>query len=83
MIKCCCCQTSLALVWTATRAPCSKGYQRPFELATLRLSNMIEILGTWGALAPADDNLLVQRGGSLASDALTLVALTLVSLFSD
>lgn len=42
-----------------------KGYQRPFELATLRLKNMIEILNHWEAIAPADDELLVQRGGSL------------------
>ena len=41
------------------------GYQRPFELATLRLTNMTEILSNWEHLAPADDNLLVQRGGSL------------------
>lgn len=41
------------------------GYQRPFELATLRLTNMIEILRNWDALAPADDELLVQRGGSI------------------
>jgi hypothetical protein len=40
-------------------------YQRPFEIATLRLSNMTEILQNWKALAPADDQLLVQRGGSL------------------
>ena len=38
------------------------GYQRPFELATLRLTNMIEILRNWDALAPTDDELLVQRG---------------------
>jgi hypothetical protein len=42
-----------------------KGYQRPFELATLRLKNMIEIIGDWEKLAPSDDQLLVQRGGSL------------------
>ncbi len=41
------------------------GYQRPFELATLRLANMAEILSNWGDLAPADDDLIVQRGGSL------------------
>ena len=34
------------------------GYQRPFELATLRLTNMIEILRNWDALAPTDDELL-------------------------
>lgn len=41
------------------------GYQRPFELATLRGLNMAAVLGEWGALAPADDSLLVQRGGVL------------------
>jgi hypothetical protein len=30
-----------------------KGYQRPFELATLRLNNMIEILQNWESMAPA------------------------------
>ena len=39
------------------------GYLRPFELATLRLNNMIQILGNWEALAPTDSELLVQRGG--------------------
>lgn len=46
-------------------ATLGKGYQRPFELATLRLSNMTAILNNWESLAPADDELLVQRGGSL------------------
>jgi hypothetical protein len=46
-------------------ATLGQGFQRPFELATLRLSNMVEILNNWQALAPADDELLVQRGGSL------------------
>lgn len=44
------------------------GFQRPFELATLRLNNMIDILGDWEALAPADSDLLVQRGASLVLD---------------
>ena len=39
------------------------GYLRPFELATLRLNNMIEILNNWEALTPKDSDLLVQRGG--------------------
>ena len=39
------------------------GYLRPFELATLRLNNMIQILNNWEALTPKDSNLLVQRGG--------------------
>ena len=40
------------------------GYLRPFELATLRLNNMIQILGNWEALAPTDSELLVQRAAS-------------------
>eukprot|EP00192_Tetraselmis_astigmatica_P005362 CAMPEP_0117674522 /NCGR_PEP_ID=MMETSP0804-20121206/15089_1 /TAXON_ID=1074897 /ORGANISM="Tetraselmis astigmatica, Strain CCMP880" /LENGTH=529 /DNA_ID=CAMNT_0005483409 /DNA_START=75 /DNA_END=1664 /DNA_ORIENTATION=- len=45
-----------------------KGFQRPFELATFRLSNMIAILKDWGTLAPKDSDLLVQRGGALVLD---------------
>ena len=36
-------------------ATLGSGYQRPFELATLRLTNMIEILNNWESMAPADD----------------------------
>lgn len=39
------------------------GYQRPFELATHRLLNMTAIGGRWAELAPADGELLLQRGG--------------------
>lgn len=42
-----------------------KGYQRPFELATLRLNHMVNILPRWGALCPANPALLVQQGGTL------------------
>ena len=45
-----------------------KGYQRPFELATLRLLNMATVLGNWEALSPADSDMLVQRGGVLVFD---------------
>ncbi|CAD7696283.1 unnamed protein product [Ostreobium quekettii] len=41
------------------------GYQRPFELATLRLKNMVDILPKWEKLCPPDNNLLVQQGGTL------------------
>ncbi|KAG2483176.1 hypothetical protein HYH03_017968 [Edaphochlamys debaryana] len=41
------------------------GYQRPFELATLRLFNMIGILPKWSELSPPDETLLTQQGGSL------------------
>ncbi|EFJ49943.1 hypothetical protein VOLCADRAFT_89241 [Volvox carteri f. nagariensis] len=39
------------------------GYQRPFELATLRLFNMMGILPKWSELCPADPSLLTQQGG--------------------
>eukprot|EP00879_Flechtneria_rotunda_P025975 GHRR01027642.1.p1 GENE.GHRR01027642.1~~GHRR01027642.1.p1 ORF type:complete len:151 (+),score=48.13 GHRR01027642.1:67-453(+) len=42
-----------------------KGYQRPFELATLRLLNMVGILPKWSQLSPPDANLLTQQGGAL------------------
>ncbi|KAK9821991.1 hypothetical protein WJX81_004152 [Elliptochloris bilobata] len=41
------------------------GYQRPFELATLRLRNMVGILPEWGSLAPERVDLLTQQGGAL------------------
>ena len=44
------------------------GYLRPFELATLRLNNMIQILNNWDTLAPKDSELLVQRGGVIIFD---------------
>jgi hypothetical protein len=40
-----------------------KNYQRPFELATLRLQNMVEVLKHWGTYVP-DDQYITQRGGS-------------------
>ena len=39
------------------------GYQRPFELATLRLSNMIGILPNWSELVTQED-LICQQGGT-------------------
>ena len=39
------------------------GYLRPFELATFRLSNMVEILSNWNDYI-LDTNYLPQRGGS-------------------
>lgn len=41
------------------------GYQRPFELATLRLSNMVGILPRWGELSPTKTTLLTQQGGTI------------------
>lgn len=43
-----------------------KGYQRPFELATVRLQNMVSVLSRWKELCPDDDRLLTQLGGTLA-----------------
>eukprot|EP01039_Chlorochromonas_danica_P009957 gene9957-11007_t len=43
-----------------------RNYQRPFELATMRLQNMIDILQHWSTLAPQDTNLLTQLGGAYA-----------------
>jgi hypothetical protein len=40
-----------------------KGFQRPFELATLRLRNMIEVLSNWQTYVP-NGAYLTQRGGT-------------------
>jgi AhpC/TSA antioxidant enzyme len=45
-----------------------KGYQRPFELATLRLRNMTEVLPHWKTYVP-DAAYLTQRGGTFLFDA--------------
>ncbi|MEO1069930.1 MAG: peroxiredoxin-like family protein [Cyanobacteria bacterium J06638_6] len=44
------------------------GFQRPFELATLRLRNMTEVLGHWGTYVP-NAAYLTQRGGTFLFDA--------------
>lgn len=44
-----------------------KGFQRPFELATLRLRNMAEVLGRWRTYVP-DPAYLTQRGGTFYFD---------------
>jgi AhpC/TSA antioxidant enzyme len=44
------------------------GFQRPFELATLRLRNMAEVIGNWNTYVP-DPTYLTQRGGSFLFDA--------------
>jgi AhpC/TSA antioxidant enzyme len=44
-----------------------KGFQRPFELATLRLRNMVEVLQDWGGYVP-DGTYLTQRGGTFLFD---------------
>ena len=40
-----------------------EGFQRPFELATLRLRNMTEVLSNWNTYVP-DASYLTQRGGT-------------------
>ena len=44
-----------------------KGFQRPFELATLRLRNMTEVLKHWQTYVP-DATHLTQRGGTFLFD---------------
>ena len=43
------------------------GYLRPFELATIRLRNMVEVLTNWRTYVPCDD-FLCQRGGTFLLD---------------
>jgi len=43
------------------------GYQRPFELATLRLQNMTEVLNNWKTYVP-DVSYITQRGGTYLFD---------------
>ena len=43
------------------------GFQRPFELATLRLRNMTEVLGNWHTYVP-DAAYLTQRGATFLFD---------------
>jgi hypothetical protein len=45
-----------------------KGFQRPFELATVRLANMREVLGAWRTYVP-DERWIAQRGGTFLLDA--------------
>ncbi|NEP26116.1 AhpC/TSA family protein, partial [Moorena sp. SIO3I6] len=44
-----------------------KGFQRPFELATLRLRNMTEVLSHWNTYVP-NGAYLTQRGGTFLFD---------------
>ncbi len=44
------------------------GALRPFELATVRLQNMVEVLGRWRTYVPCDD-FITQRGGTFLLDA--------------
>jgi len=45
-----------------------RNFQRPFELATKRLSNMGEVLRQWRTYVPVDDH-IPQRGGTFLIDA--------------
>lgn len=45
-----------------------EGYLRPFELATLRLRNMVEVLGHWRTYVPTDAY-ITQRGGTFLLEA--------------
>jgi peroxiredoxin len=45
-----------------------KGFQRPFELATLRLRNMTEVLSHWSTYVP-NPAYITQRGGTFLFDA--------------
>ncbi|EKX40635.1 hypothetical protein GUITHDRAFT_88647 [Guillardia theta CCMP2712] len=44
------------------------GYLRPFELATVRLQNMIGILEQWNELIPENQDLVVQQGGTIVME---------------
>uniref|UniRef100_UPI00341C74F1 AhpC/TSA family protein n=1 Tax=Okeania sp. SIO2F4 TaxID=2607790 RepID=UPI00341C74F1 len=44
-----------------------KGFQRPFELATLRLRNMTEVLSNWSTYVP-NSAYLTQRGATFLFD---------------
>lgn len=44
-----------------------QGFQRPFELATLRLQNMTEVLSNWNTYVP-NSAYLTQRGGTFLFD---------------
>ena len=45
-----------------------EGFQRPFELATVRLRNMNEVLGHWRTYVPSDA-FITQRGATFLLDA--------------
>ncbi|BAZ39336.1 hypothetical protein NIES4101_52880 [Calothrix sp. NIES-4101] len=49
------------------KAAGGEGFQRPFELATLRLRNMTEVLSNWNTYVP-DASYLTQRGGTFLFD---------------
>lgn len=56
------------LAWPLFRLAGSEASLRPFELATVRLRNMLEVLGHWRTYVP-NDTWLTQRGGTFLLDA--------------
>ncbi len=56
-----------ALKGEVFKAAGGKGFQRPFELATLRLRNMGEVLSNWKTYVP-DAAYLTQRGATFLFD---------------
>jgi AhpC/TSA antioxidant enzyme len=61
-----------ALKGEVFKAAGGKGFQRPFELATLRLRNMAEVLGNWKTYVP-DAAYLTQRGATFLLQGETVV----------
>lgn len=56
------------LSWPLFRLAGSEAGLRPFELATVRLQNMVEVLGRWRTYVPSD-TYLTQRGGTFLLEA--------------
>ena len=56
------------LGWPLFNLAGSSEVLRPFELATVRLQTMVEVLGHWRTYVPRDDY-LTQRGGSFVVEA--------------
>lgn len=49
---------------TALRIKIQIYFQRPMELASVRLQNMMDILPSWDKLIPSNLNLITQQGGA-------------------
>lgn len=58
------------------------GFQRPFELATLRLRNMAEVLGRWKTYVP-DPAYMTQRGATFLFDRVGSPSTNLVDRDAD
>lgn len=61
-------RTTPALKGETFKAAGGKGFQRPFELATLRLRNMTEVLSHWKTYVP-DATYLTYRGATFLFEA--------------